>query len=227
MSLFFFIPLFVLWNLFFSMFRFQHPITVIVPSPTILRSIFDHQHSLFETFPSSKSPTRCFSCIICHVFFATLDRCSDIRISTLCLCSRTDCIQCDFTVFSIIVGKRSKLLNFLIHHARGRWGRGFLQSFEYDCYCFFCLVLISFFVSDGSPSPARCSKSWLYMFIHVRTCSACETMSSLFDPDQYSDQFSIFDIRLSNLTRNTFHTRMRWREENPATSLCRMTIILV
>jgi len=116
--------------------------------------------------------------------------------------------RCDFIVFSIIVGKRSKLLNFLIHRARGRWSRGLLQSLNVVVIVSFIivsLVFISFLYEtyDGWHTTsflARYSKSWL-----SRTCSACEAMSSLFDLDLIRNIFNSRCSRLSNLTRNILY----------------------
>jgi len=63
----------------------------------------------------------------------------------------------DFALFSIIVGKGSKLLNFLMYRMAVEAAVLSFQSFEYGCYCFFCLVLISFFfVSDDTPPLPLC-----------------------------------------------------------------------
>jgi len=65
----------------------------------------------------------------------------------------------DFALFSIIVGKGSKLLNFLMYRMAVEAAVSSFQSFEYGCYCcycFFCLVLILFFcLRYTTPSFAR------------------------------------------------------------------------
>jgi len=136
--------------------------------------------------------------------------------------------RCDFTVFSIIVGKKSKLLNFQVHCAPGSWGRGLLQSFEYGCIVsLFCLVFVFFFY-------CLCfvSRSYLIFLSRMTHDSfPCATPEKLILAYMFRVRDNQFAFRSRTIwinfrySYNESHTeyivrRVHWREENPMTRLC-------